>query len=132
MGATLVATANTLPDPFAQFVHWRQYAIAIYTIRKRTVYVQHSYCAKLIHVEKSTNITVKVSTALAQEAKVLAARRGTSLSRIVADQLESLVNNDQAYAAARRRALRRLKRGYDLGWESSEQRGALHDRENLR
>ncbi len=83
-------------------------------------------------MEKSTNITVKVSAALAQEAKVLAARRGTSLSRMVADQLETLVNNDQAYAAARRRALRRLKRGYDLGWEPSEQRGTLHDRENLR
>ena len=83
-------------------------------------------------MEKSTNITVKVNAALAREAKVLAARRGTSLSRLVADQLETLVNNDQAYAAAKRRALRRLKRGYDLGWRASTNRAALHDRENLR
>ncbi len=83
-------------------------------------------------MEKSTNITVKVNAALAREAKVLAARRGTSLSRLVADQLETLVNNDQAYAAARRRALRRLKRGYDLGWRAPASRAALHDRENLR
>jgi len=61
-----------------------------------------------------------------------ASRRGTSLSRLVAEQLETLVNNDQAFAAARRRALRRLKRGYDLEWKPPEQREALHDRENLR
>lgn len=81
---------------------------------------------------KATNITVKVDAVLAKEAKVLAARRGTSLSRLVAEQLETLVHGDQAYAAARRRALRRLKRGYDLGWERPTERAALHDRENLR
>ena len=94
--------------------------------------MQHSNCAKLACVEKSTNITVKVDAVLAKEAKVLAARRGTSLSRLVAEQLETLVNDDQMYAAARRRALRRLKRGYDLEWEPAENRALLHDRENLR
>ena len=83
-------------------------------------------------MEKSTHITVKVNAALARDAKGLAARRGTSLSRLVADQLETLVHEDQAYAAAKRRALRRLKRGYDLGWNASTNRAALHDRENLR
>ena len=94
--------------------------------------MQHNNCAKLIPVEKSTNITVKVDAGLAKEAKVLAARRGTSLSRLVAEQLETLVNDDQVYAASKRRALRRLKRGYDLGWEPTENRALLHDRENLR
>lgn len=85
-----------------------------------------------VRMEKSTNITLKVTAALARDAKVFAARRGTSLSRLVADQLEALVHDDQAYAAARRRALRRLKRGYDLGWKAPADRAALHDRENLR
>ena len=97
-----------------------------------TVYVQHSYCAKLFRMGKSTNITLKVTATLARDAKVFAARRGTSLSRLVAGQLETLVYDDQAYAAARRRALRRLKRGYDLGWKAPDDRAALHDRENLR
>ena len=83
-------------------------------------------------MEKATNITVKIDAALAQEAKVLAARRGTSLSRLVAEQLEALVKDDQLYVAAKRRALRRLKRGYDLGWERPGDRSALHERENLR
>ena len=81
---------------------------------------------------KATNITLKVDASLAREAKVLAARRGTSLSRLVAEQLEQLVNDDQVYAAAKRRALRRLKRGYDLGTSQSADRASLHDRENLR
>ncbi len=81
---------------------------------------------------KATNITVKVDSELAREAKVLAARRGTSLSRLVAEQLEALVGEDQAYGAAKRRALRRLKHGYDLGWEPPASRSELHEREGLR
>ena len=83
-------------------------------------------------MKKSTNITIKIHADLAQEARVLDARRGTSLSRMVAQQLEALVNDDQAFAAARRRALRRLKRGYDLEWVRPGDRAGLHDRENLR
>jgi hypothetical protein len=83
-------------------------------------------------MEKSTNITLKVATSLARDAKVLAAKRGTSLSRLVAEQLEQLVNEDQVFSAARRRALRRLKRGYDLEVVTGASRASLHDREDLR
>ena len=81
---------------------------------------------------KATNITIKIESDLALEARVLAARRGTSLSRLVADQLELLVREDQVYAAARQRALRRLKRGYHMDWEKPANRDVLHDRESLR
>ena len=81
---------------------------------------------------KATNITIKVESDLAREARVLAAKRGTSLSQLVADQLSVLVREDQVYAAARRRALARLKRGYDLGWDKPSNREDLHDRESLR
>ena len=81
---------------------------------------------------KVTNITIKVEADLAQEARVFAARRGTSLSRLVAEQLALLVREDQIYAAAKRRALRRLKLGYDLEWEQPANRDVLHDRESLR
>ena len=81
---------------------------------------------------KATNITIKVEAGLAHEAKVYAARNGISLSRLVAEQLESLVREDQVYAAARQRALQQLKKGFDLGWKKPESRDELHDRENLR
>ena len=80
----------------------------------------------------TTNITVKVDSELARDARVFAARRGTSLSRLVAEQLEALVRGDQAYEAAKRRALRRLRRGYDLGSEQPLSREDLHHRESLR
>ena len=81
---------------------------------------------------KTSNITIKVESDLAREAKVLAARRGTSLSRLVAEQLKVMVREDQVYAAAKRQAMRRLKRGYDLDWEKPANRDDLHNRESLR
>ena len=79
-----------------------------------------------------TNVTIRIDADLARDAKVFAARRGTSLSRLVAEQLEALVRADQAYAAASRRALARLGRGYDLGGERPLSRDEVHDREGLR
>ena len=81
---------------------------------------------------KATNITIKIESELAQEARVFAARKGASLSRLVAEELEKLVREDQAYLAARRNALRQLKEGLDLGWDKPESRSELHDRESLR
>ena len=79
-----------------------------------------------------TNITIRVDAALARDAKVFAARRGTSLSRLVAAQLETLVRGDHVYAGARRRALKRLRQGYDMGGERPLSRDEAHDREGLR
>ncbi len=79
-----------------------------------------------------TNITIKVDADLARDARVYAAQRGTSLSRLVAEQLETLVRSDQAYTAARRRALARLRQGYDMGGEHPLSRSEAHDREGLR
>ena len=75
-----------------------------------------------------TNITLKVDSELAQEARVLAAKRGTSLSRLVAQQLGELVERDQAYDKARHRAMARLNRGYDLDWRKPSSRDQLHER----
>jgi hypothetical protein len=75
-----------------------------------------------------TNITVKVEADLAREAKILAAKRGTSVSRLVADQLEELVRQDKAYQSAMQRALARLNKGYDLKWQKPSSRDELHDR----
>ncbi len=81
---------------------------------------------------KSTNITIKIESDLAQKTKIIAARQGISLSRLVSDQLETLVRGDQVFAAARQSALRQLKKGFDLGWEKPENRNELHNRESLR
>ncbi len=75
-----------------------------------------------------TNITVKLEADLAREAKILAAKRGTSVSRLVAEQLEKLVRGDKAYQSAMQRSLSRLRKGYDLQWQKSATRDEIHER----
>ena len=74
------------------------------------------------------NLTLKLDANLVREAKVLAAERGTSVSRLVADELEDLVRRDKTYEAAKRRARCRLERGFDLRWTRPSSRDELHAR----
>ena len=75
-----------------------------------------------------TNITLRMDAALVREAKVLAAHQGTSVSGLLAQQLEALIRRDRAYEAARKRALGRLQESYDLEWEPPSSRDELHER----
>jgi predicted transcriptional regulator len=75
-----------------------------------------------------TNITLRIDAELAKEAKVLAARRDTSVSRLLATELEELVRRDKAYDAAMRRALSRMSRETELDWTPPSDRGELHER----
>ncbi len=75
-----------------------------------------------------TNVTLRIDAELAREAKVLAAQMGTSLSRLMAEQLEELTRRDREYEAAKRRALARLETGFDLGWTPPASRGELYER----
>ena len=52
-----------------------------------------------------TNLTVQLDAEVIRRAKVLAAKLGTSVSALVARQLDDLVAEDERYEAARRRAV---------------------------
>ena len=73
------------------------------------------------------NITIAVEQNLLRKARVLAAERGTSVSRLLADELERLVNETEAYNRARDAALADLERGLRLGGRPAS-RDALHER----
>jgi hypothetical protein len=75
-----------------------------------------------------TNITLKLDSALLREAKVLAAEDGTSISAMLAEQLERIVRNRKTYDHARKRALARLRQGLDLKWIPPRSRDELHER----
>jgi hypothetical protein len=75
-----------------------------------------------------TNITLKIEEELLREARVLAAREGTSISALMAAKLEEIVRESKAYEHARRRARSRLRLGLDLGWKRPESRDELHER----
>lgn len=74
------------------------------------------------------NLTVSLSTQTVQKAKILAARRSTSISGLVADQIEALVNTEEAYESAQRAAMDLMDRGFHLGGIHSIDRDELHER----
>ena len=75
-----------------------------------------------------TNITLKLDVDLLREARVLAAEVGQSVSALLTERLESLVRERKAFDRARRRALARLREGFDLRWTPPKSRDELHER----
>lgn len=57
------------------------------------------------------NLTIQLDEDLVRSAKVLAAERGTSVSGLVTQQLELLVENAARYAEARQNALEAMETG---------------------
>ena len=78
-------------------------------------------------MSSKANITLKIDTGLLKEIKVLAAREGTSVTALIAALLEERVKKDRDYEQAKRRALARLRQGYDLGFRPIP-RDELHER----
>jgi predicted transcriptional regulator len=74
------------------------------------------------------NLTVHLDEATISKAKVLAARRAVSLSRLIAHEIARMVSEDDAYQSAERSALARLDRGFHLGGEVPRDRDSLHER----
>jgi hypothetical protein len=79
---------------------------------------------------ETRNITLSLPEEVLQEAKVVAARRGTSISALLAGALSELVERESGYAAAKERSLATLGRSRDLGTggEIRWSREELHER----
>ena len=77
------------------------------------------------------NITVAIEPGLLKKARAVAARRGRSVSALLADELRELVAEDAQYATARKRALSLLTSPLSLGGTPLA-REELHERRRLR
>lgn len=77
------------------------------------------------------NITVAIEPGLLKKARAVAARRGQSVSALLADELRELVAEDERYASARKRALSLLQNPLSLGGVPLR-REELHERHRLR
>lgn len=79
---------------------------------------------------ETRNITLSLPEETLREVKVLAARRGTSVSALLSETLSELLARESGYAEARQRSLAALGKGRDLGtrgkigWSRDE----LHER----
>ena len=77
---------------------------------------------------RKQNLTVSLTPQTVQKAKVLAAKRSTSISDLLAAQIEALVDADEAYESAHRAALDLMERGFHMGGVHTIPREELHKR----
>ena len=74
------------------------------------------------------NVTISLDRQTIQKAKIVAARRSTSISGLLARQVEILVGEEEAYERAERQAMALLDQGFHLGGAVEANRDELHDR----
>ena len=74
------------------------------------------------------NITLSIEKELIKKGKIIAARKETSVSKMMADLLKEIVDKDERYEAAKRNALNVLKKGFHLGGRITWQREDLYER----
>jgi len=74
------------------------------------------------------NITLSLEKQTLRKARILAAKQGTSISRLLAGQIEALVCEEEAYEQAEREALALLDQGFHLGGVIRVSREELHER----
>jgi hypothetical protein len=73
-----------------------------------------------------TKITLELDTDLLRKILVVAADEGRSVSAIVSEHLKAIICDRKAFYTARKRALKRLRKGMDLGWNPPRSRDELH------
>ncbi len=76
------------------------------------------------------NVTLSLPKPLLKKAKVAAAQQDKSLSELMREALEQRINQSAEYEKAKRRHLKLLERGFDLGsrGELAVSREELHGR----
>ena len=73
-------------------------------------------------------MTISLTRQTLQKVKVLAARRATSISGLLAKQVEILVGEEEAYARAQRQAMTLLDQGFHMGGVIRASRDQWHER----
>lgn len=74
------------------------------------------------------NVTVRLDRHVIRKARILAAKRNSSISALLAEQVERLVGEDDAYDQAQRRAFALLEQGFHLGGRIAATREEWHER----
>jgi len=78
--------------------------------------------------KRKQNLTISLERQIIQKAKIVAARRSTSISGLLARQIEILVGEEEAYERAERQAKVLLDQGFHLGGAIRVSRDELHER----
>ena len=78
------------------------------------------------------NITIAIDRDLLKRVRHVAAKRGCSVSALLAGELRHLVASEQEYEAAMRRARALMSTGLSLCGATLVDRDAIHERRRLR
>jgi hypothetical protein len=74
------------------------------------------------------NLTIQLDAETIRKARILAVERSVSVSRLVAEEIERMVNGEDQYRRAHRDAIDLMNRGFHLGGEALSRREELYDR----
>jgi hypothetical protein len=79
-------------------------------------------------IDEKQNITLRLSKETLKKARVIAAKRSTSISGLLTSQIEQLAETEDDYERAMDRAFARMRKGFHLGGVHELDRDALHER----
>ena len=74
------------------------------------------------------NITLAIEKEVLKKAKLMAAKKETSVTKLLTEQLAQMVSEEDQYDLAKKRALTILKKGFHLGGSIIAKREELHER----
>jgi uncharacterized protein YigA (DUF484 family) len=74
------------------------------------------------------NLTISLTRQTLQKVKILAARRSISISGLIAQHIETLVGEEEAYERAQRQAMALLDQGFKMGGVIRSSRDEGHER----
>lgn len=77
---------------------------------------------------RKQNLTISLDRESIRKARIVAARRSTSISGLLARQIEILIGEEEAYERAERQAMALLDEGFHLGGGKPASRDELHER----
>jgi hypothetical protein len=78
------------------------------------------------------NITLALDRDILLAARVFAAKQGTSISAMLAEELRKKIEKDRSYQHSKQIALSMLEQPWSFGGQGIKDREALHDRTSLR
>ena len=73
------------------------------------------------------NITLSLEKELIKKGKIVAAKKETSISKMLGELLKEIVDKEDQYEAAKRNALQILQQGLHLGGSITWKREDLYD-----
>lgn len=74
------------------------------------------------------NLTISLPKQTIRKAKILAARRDTSISGLLAEQIEILIGQEEVYERSERQAAALFEKGLHLGGTIRSTRDEWHER----